>query len=267
MKKMITTCVAVSILLSNNAHAKFDFSKTPETLSTYYVSPLQELNIVKNKLLNHGFEILSTDEILLGEYIITITNDELKATNSYMATLHILVNNITKEIRVQNPSYLGAAYLQEAYKYGQFKKTLMALEKSLGEINEVEEKLDFSDLASYKFMFGMPQLEDTISLMKVSTLENRVNSKSILYSLKLSNGTTLIGHKLTKRTSKFLKKIGQENNALLLPYESMIKNGEATTLNPKYYLALSMPLLSMGEFMKIVTAPDQIIKDLKKSYQ
>ncbi|NEW60366.1 hypothetical protein GSY74_03650 [Sulfurovum sp. bin170] len=40
-----------------------------------------------------------------------------------------------------------------------------------------------------------------------------------------------------------------------------------TVLDPKYYLALSLPLLSMTEFMKIATAPDQIVKDIKRAYK
>jgi hypothetical protein len=47
----------------------------------------------------------------------------------------------------------------------------------------------------------------------------------------------------------------------------MIQNGKATILDPKYYLALSLPNLSMGKFMKIATTPDSIEKEIKKSYR
>lgn len=120
-------------------------------------------------------------------------------------------------------------------------------------------------------MFGMPYVEDTIEVAQgddlVSKLSGPKAEKYIAYSVQLPNGATLVGHILNKRTNKFLKKIGQESNAQLLPYEAMIKDGKVTILDPKYYLALSLPLLSMTEFMKIATAPDQIEKDIKKAYK
>ena len=270
-KKMITTCVAAAVVLTSNAVAEFNFSKAPEKLTTYYASAIQPLDALKSKLTANGFEVLASTEVLDGKTVVTITNAELKATNSYMATLHILVNTIKNEIRVQNPSYLGAAYLQSNYSYGQFKVTLSALEATLGAMNEVDEKTTFSDLPTYRFMFGMPHLEDTITVIEGEKLEDKITGpkadKYFAYSVKLSNGATLVGHKLRKKTNKFLKKIESENNAQLLPYEAMIKDGKVTVLDPKYYLALSLPLLSMTEFMKIATAPDQIVKDIKRAYK
>jgi hypothetical protein len=271
MKKMITTCVTTAVLLSTTAVAEFNFSKAPEKLTAYYLSSMQPLDALKSKLTTNGFEVLASTEVLDGETVVTITNDELKATNSYMATLQILVNTIKNEIRVQNPSYLGAAYLQNSYHYGQFKATLSALETTLGSMSEVEEKTIFSDLSNYRFMFGMPHLEDTITIAEGAKLLEKTTTpeaeKYFAYTLQLPNGNTLVGHKLRKKTNNFLKKIASEQNAQLLPYEAMIQKGKVTVLDPKYYLALSLPLLSMTEFMKIATAPDQIVKDIKRAYR
>ena len=268
---MITTCMAAAVVLTSSAVAEFHFDKAPEKLTTYYVSALQPLDALKSKLIANGFEILATTEILEGETVITITNSELKATNSYMATLQLLVNGVKNEIRVQNPSYLGAAYLQDDYQYGQFKATLTALEASLGAMSDVDEQQKLSELAGYRFMFGMPYLEDTLEITQGEHLLEKLTApkaeKYIAYSLKLANGATLVGHKLNKKTNKFLKKIEQEHNAQLLPYEAMIKDGKVTILDPKYYLALSLPLLSMTAFMKIATTPDQITKDIKRAYK
>ena len=43
--------------------------------------------------------------------------------------------------------------------------------------------------------------------------------------------------------------------------------GKAIMLDPKYYLAVSLPLLTMGEFMKIASAPGEIEKDIKRTYK
>jgi len=268
MKKTITSCVTALVLLTTSAVAEFNFDKAPEKVTAHYLAGTQTVDAIKTKLTANSFTILATEEILKGETVITITNDELKATNSYMATLHILVNS-NGEVRVQNPSYLGAAYL-EGYKYGQFKATLNALEKTLSKMIPVLQEKEFSELATYHFMFGMPYLDDTIEIKAadpIASLTAPKADKHISYSLKLPNGATLVGHKLRKKTNKFLKKINQTHNAQLLPYESMIKDGKVTILDPKYYLALSLPLLTMGEFMKIATTPDAIEKEIAKAYK
>ena len=64
----------------------------------------------------------------------------------------------------------------------------------------------------------------------------------------LPNGLILVGHKLNKRTNKFLKILGEEENAQIL--------------DPKFYLAISLPNLSMNQFMDIASIPDEIQKEI-----
>jgi len=243
--------------------------KAPENISAYYASNPQTIDGLIAKLKENGFEILATTEILKGKTVISVTNDELKNTNSFISVLNILVNG-EDEVRVQNPSYFGAAYLQSKFKYGQFKKTLTALQTILGDMYMVKDIGEYKELEDYQFMFGMPHLDDTIELAKgnlVAKLSGDKAEKYFAYSLKLPNGNTLVGHKMRMRTNKFLNKVDAGSNALLLPYQSMIKGNEAYMLDPKFYLALSLPLLSMTDFMKIATAPDAIEKALKKAYK
>ncbi len=255
--------MAMMVILTSHAIAEFNFNKAPTKLTAYYLAGMQSVADIKAKLKTNGFRVLSTDSVLNDETVITITNDELKATNSYMATLHILVNNRDKEVRVQNPSYLASAYIK-GYKYGDFKATLNGLEKVLSSMIPVLQQKEMTKLPEYHFMFGMPYVEDTITVAQHVTSPK---AGKIAYSLKLPNGATLVGHNLRKKTSAFLNKIHQHKNAQLLPYESMIKDGKATILDPKYYLALSLPNLTMGEFMKIAIIPDAIEKEIEKAYK
>ncbi len=266
MKKMLTLCITTAVILTTNALA-FDFGKTPDKISAHYVTPAQSVNDVKSKLTKNGFKILATTTPIAGHKILSITNDELKATNTYMAVINVNVG--AKEVRVQNPSYLGAAYLGDKYKYGQFKATVNALEKALGSLKGSNQKTDFSDLAEYHFMFGMPKLADTITVKEGKGLAKKVTAKNkyVAYTLTLPNGLILVGHNLKGETNKFLKTLNQERNAQLLPYQSMVYGNAVQMLDPKYYLALSLPLLSMGEFMKIASVPDQIEKDIKRAYK
>ena len=241
----------------------------PKNLTAYYTSSPQTIESLTTKLKSNGFEVLATTEILKGKTVISITNDELKNTNTFMAVINILVNG-EDELRVQNPSYFGAAYLQSKFKYGQFKATLTSLQAVLGDMYITKDIGEYSELEEYNFMFGMPHLDDTIELGEgdlVAKLSGEKADKYFAYSLKLPNGNTLVGHKLNKRTNKFLGKIDSEHDAGLLPYQTIIQDGKAIMLDPKYYLALSLPLLTMTEFMKIATAPDEIEKDLKRAYK
>jgi hypothetical protein len=262
MKKLLKLCMTIAVILSTHSFA-VDFSSTPDKLSAHYVAAAQSTADVKSKLSANGFKILATTHPVSGHDVISITNDELQATNTYMAVINVAVNK--GDVRVQNPSYLGAAYLGDKYKYGQFKATVNALEKALGSLKGAAQKTDFSDLGDYHFMFGMPRFNDTIKVKDGSGLANKV--KDAAYKLTLPNGLVLVGHKLKAKTNKFLNTLSQEKNAQLLPYQSMVFGNAAMILSPKYYLALQLPLLSMGEFMQIASVPDQIEKDIKKAYK
>ena len=268
--------VPASITKESNAQKMFTGTKlqtgmpAPKKLSTYYVAQFQDVDTLSEKLEENGFKILAKDIILKGTTVITVTNDELLSTNTFLAALHIMVNE-NSEVRVQNPSYFGAAFLGEKFKYGQFTGTLKALQSVLGNMYEVEEKYDLNDLPDYNFMFGMPHFDDTITVAEGkeigSKLKGSLAGKYVSYTLTLPNGTTLVGHKLRSRTYKYLKKIEAEHDALIFPYEVIIQGDKAVMLNPKYYLALSLPLLSMTDFMKIASAPDEIEKDIKRAYK
>ncbi len=244
--------------------------EAPEYLTAYYVADMQSLDQIQKKLKANGFTVLAITSILNDKTVITITNDELQKTNTLLATLQVLVNG-EYEVRVQNPSYFGAAYLQDKYKYGQFSATLKALQEALGDMYEVDEKLELDDLAKYQFMFGMPYLDDTITVAVGDDLLEKVMRKDagtyVAYTLKLPNGAIIVGHKLKNETKQFLTKIKVERNANILPYESMIKEGKAVILDPKYYLALSLPLLHMSDFMKITSTPEEIKNDIKRAYK
>ena len=267
MNKLLTYCT-LTPLLSVKLFA-FSFTPVPKQLAAHYIAPSQNLQLLIGKLQNNGFTVLATTSILKKYNVITITNQELQNTNSYMATLQ--VNVAPNEVRVQNPSYLAAAYLGSAYRYGQFKKTVNALERSLGTLTNGFQKANFSTLANYHFMYGLPKKDDVLSIKKADKVIEKISTPSskryIAYVLTLPNGSTLVGHKLRTKTYKFLELLGQEKNAQMLPYEAMIKGDEVTIMNPKYYLSLSLPLLSLHEFMKIASIPDQIYRNIKKAYK
>ena len=275
--KKVKPHASTTLVSKKEIHKKEDFkgkkfilgTQAPKDLSVYYSAAPQSISELKDNLESNGFTILATDEILEGKTVISFTNESLKNTNSFLSVLHLLVND-TKEIRVQNPSYFAAAFLQDDYRYGDFNTTLQSLQTALGELHEVEDRYKFADLTEYHFMFGMPKVNDTILVAKGKNLRYKLNdehsSTYISYALELPDGSILVGHKLQAKTYAYLKNVKAQNNALIFPYKVMIKEDRAFTLAPKYFLALSLPLLSMTDFLKIVSAPDEIVKDLKSAY-
>jgi hypothetical protein len=135
----------------------------------------------------------------------------------------------------------------------------------------VNDYYETEELADYQFMMGMPHFDDVIEIAEGKDLLSKISTKKsteyIAYKLTLPNGSTLVGHKLKSSTNKFLNKITAERNANLLPYQSLIKDDMIVMLDPKYYLALSLPLLTMSDFMQISSVPREIEKGIEKAYQ
>jgi len=244
--------------------------EVPQSLPVYYEASYQTVEDITFKLKSNGFKVLAQDEILKGKTVLSFTSEALTQTSSFLSVLHLLVNE-GKEIRVQNPSYFAAAFLQDHYKYGDLNSTLQALDRILGGMYEVDEHYKLTDLPEYHFMFGMPRVSDTITIAKgddlLSKVKERNASQYVSYTLALPSGAVLVGHKLKKTTYAYLKNIKAENNAQIFPYEAMIENNRVYILAPKYYLALSLPYLSMTDFLKIASAPEVIAEEIKQAYK
>jgi len=223
----------------------------------------QTLEVLIYNLRINGFEVIGINDISKDKTVLSITNEELKNTNSFVSVINILVNG-KDELRVQNPSYFGASYLQDKFKYGQFKNTKISLQKALGDMYLSYDINKFTKLKDYHFMFGMPTFNDMIRL---SDNVVAMDKTKFAYNLKLPNGSILLGHKMSQSNNQFLSIVNAEENSQLLPYQSMVKDGKAFMLDPKYYLPLSLPLLTMTDFMKIRTIPDDIEAELKKDFK
>ena len=237
----------------------FSFSNA-DSISAYYTTSGKSVSSVKSALQANGFEVLSTYQVAPSKTIITVTNSQLKNTNTFIAALNIFVNG-SNEVVVQNPEYFALAYLGKNYTRGSLKNTVLSLARALGQLQPTSDILDSSKIPHYHFMIGMPYFEDQTTVAKGANLK----PKSSLYQLSLPNGNILVGHKLSSAKG-FLKKINSENKSALLPYQSMILGNKAVILAPKYYLALSLPLLKMGTFMKISDIPSKIEDDISKQY-
>ena len=248
-------------------------------VSTYLVGTYVSVDDAKAKLSDAGFEVLATYPSVKKGTTIVFTNDAIKAEaakpgRAYVAVLRLFVDDKKKMISFANPVYFGKAFMQDEYNHTVFNGALEAINSAFPGLKGSKDAMLFDNLAGYHFMMGMPYYQDQDLLGKpsattaeaVAKAKKYKKGKAVIFELKLSDTTTLLGYDLGKRTKKFVKKIGRAN-AAILPWCVAIENGQAKALNAKYYIALSYPLLDMGGFMGIATVPGAIIKDLEKAFK
>jgi len=242
-------------------------------ISAYYSASYQSIDEVKNKLEKEGFEVVATYAPAKKEYlhVLLFTNPELKALASqkkrgFAAIERLIVNSKEKTVQVSNPNYWLRAFMQTSFKQAKATKLKVSLTNALGSLVSTKDVLAEKNIAGYHYAISMPYYQDMVELKGEKDLLNKIKNKKKVFELKLSDTSTLVGIKMSKGTEKFIESTG-EKNALALPYTILIEDDKAYALQPKYYLAISNPLLSLSQFMKISSIPDAIIRKLKKAFK
>ena len=284
MKKILLALLTATVVMFSGCASK---SATPETktglegtkVNSYLVGEYMDVATAKSKLEAAGFEIVADYASVKKGTTIVYTNAELKAEaakpgRAFAAVLRLFVDEKEKMISFTNPVYFGKAFMQDEYNHAVFNGALEKINVAFPSLKASSDELEFDALADYHFMVGMPYYADLDTLGKpgantaelVQKAKNYKKGKGVVFELKLSETSTILGYDLGRRTKKFVKKIGRAN-AAILPWVVSIENGKATALNAKYYIALSYPLLDMGGFMGIATVPGAITKDLEKPFK
>ena len=245
-------------------------------VAAYLHAPFMKPQDVVKALEGAGFTILATFKVDKkgSATSITFTNAELQKASAknmrgFASALRITIDKKNKLLSISNPIYMQRAFMQDEYDAALAEKTLTTIRSSFKDLKNSDEVIKFRVLERFQFMEGMPRYADMQVIKKASNaalLQSAKKSKKIVYEQKLDNGSVILGVKLGKRTSKFIKKTGYQN-AGLLPYPVLIENGEAKILDPKYYIAVMYPLLKMSQFMKIATVPGAISKDIDKIFR
>ncbi len=245
-------------------------------ISAFLVGKYAPVSDIVSALKSGGFQVLATSGVDKKKKLITIiaTSKPLQEMGSkkdrgFMGVIKILVDSINNQISITNPLYFAKAYLQNDFDESKAKEALQQINNSFEGLKNSEDKMKFDKLADYNFMRDMPHYQDMDVVAKGdnSDLLARVKkSSSFVFDLKLPNNAILVGIKLGKRTSKFIKKTGF-SNASILPYLALIEGGEAKILSPKYNIALYYPMLTLIKFSDIATAPGAIIKECEKAFK
>ena len=246
-----------------------------EFISAYLRGPHATASQVTADLKNAGFEVLGVHDIDkkgdLSSIVFTCATLKKmanKKSRGFMSVLKVLVDDVNKQISITNPLYFAKAYLEGDFDKAEATKVLDKLNQTFEGLKNSKDGMEYDDLDSYHFSVGMPYYEDMESVASADNailIKKAKASGALVFALPLDNGATLLGVTLEKRTTKFAKKIGAKN-AAVIPYTILIENGEAKVLAPKYNLALHYPLLSMTGFMTIATVPGAILKDCEKIF-
>ncbi|MBU1642807.1 hypothetical protein KKE54_05555 [bacterium] len=280
MKNVLLAIMAAAVMMFSGCSSKEATPgyAGPAEVSTYFIAPLMSTDDVKSKLESAGFEIVAVDKVGKADLdSIVFTNDYLKNLanrpgRGFLAgALRVLVDTENNETRISNPRYFVKAFLQSDYKLGDEQPLLDALNKAFGEMKMSDDKWEFSGLANYQFMMGRPYYQDTIIAGEGSTAElnaklQSAKKKDIIFTMNVGEGRTLYGVNLNSRTMKFVDKIGIQN-AGILPWMILIEDNKATALRADYLIAISYPLLTMTEFMGIMTVPGAVEKDVSKYFK
>ncbi len=255
----------------------FSTSLFAKEISAYLLGAYVGVDTVKNRLARADFEVIAEYSSVEEGTTIVFTNNALKTEASKpkranAAVLRVFVDGREKMISITNPVYFGRAFMQDDYNPDVFEAQLAALNGVFKGLSGSKDKLDDDDIAGFHFMMGMPYYEDFDELGKASNsellgkLRAYNGAKSVVFELKLTDKSSLVGYELDVKTKGFIKDIGRAN-ASVLPYCITVEEGVATALAAKYYLAISYPLLSMGEFMTISSVPGEILEDLEKPFK
>ena len=245
-------------------------------VSAYLHSPLTTVDEAKASLKKAGFKILATYKTEKKGSVTSVvfTNKALekaasKKMRGFASTLRLVVDKRNQVVNISNPLYMMGAFMQKEYDKKLAEDTLKQLRDVFKDIKASEEIVKFKVLERYHFMENMPYYKD---MKVIATGKNKAllakakKSKKIIYQQQLENGSIVLGVKLGKRTSKFVKKTGYRNSGLL-PYPVLIEDGEVKILAPKYYIAIMYPMLKMSQFMTIATVPGAITKDIDRIFR
>ncbi|MDD2267867.1 hypothetical protein [Sulfuricurvum sp.] len=247
--------------------------KVEKEVATYKIASYVDVENAKSKLTGAGFEVVGTYKTDSGTTVL-FSNAQMKsAANKPMRGLaavgRLLVDDERKQISIANPIYFDKAFMQKEYNHTVASVELTSLEKAFGPLKDSADKWEFDGLAGYHFMVGMPYYEDMTVVGEGSTgdlVAKAQVAKGTTAVVKLGDDRYVAFVSLDRRTNGFVKKIGTQNGEIL-PWAVLIEGGQAKALSAKYYIAISYPLLTMGEFMTIATVPGAVEADLKKIFK
>ncbi|WP_457747183.1 hypothetical protein [Sulfurimonas sp.] len=260
MKNKLMTSLLVSVVAC---------SVWAADISTYEYAKYKSSNDVKSSLRDAGFKVVGEyDAMSNPDYHViaytckTLQGDASKKDRAFAGVQKVLVDKADNTLVLTNPAYFQSAFLQDDFNADHAKRVNSKLSTAFGTLKGSKDTLEDDDIAGYHFMMAMPYYEDMIEVAEGEGLAQKLEANAkdnIVFKLQLGDAT-LYGVAMTtdKGEKYYVNEIKGAKHAAFLPYMVMIEDNKAKIMHPKYYLAVSYPNLSMGDFMSISDTPDDI---------
>jgi len=179
-------------------------------------------------------------------------------------------------VSYMNPEYWSRAFVRG--KYGQVEAAVKAartrLVQALGEGQPFGGDVDADDLPSYRYMFGMERFDSDNSLLAThasydeavasvrTNLGKGTADTARVYEVALpERRIAVFGVAMNSVDSGegwWVNKIDGAAHVAALPYEIFVVDNKVYALYARFRIALSWPELGMGQFMRIMNAPNAI---------
>jgi hypothetical protein len=178
-------------------------------------------------------------------------------------------------VSYMNPDYWGRAYLRGAFAAAQpaLRSVRTRLAHALGAGASFGGDVPEADLANYRYMFGMERIDSPRNeLNALGSFDEAL--RTVRDNLAKGLGKTAAVYEVVMPEAQlavfgvalndpeygegwWAGTIGADHVAAL-PYEIYIVGNKVYALYGRYRIALAWPALGMGQFMRIVRAPDAI---------
>lgn len=239
---------------------------------------------VEKKLAVEGFQLLGrySPKFLPSHAVVVATDAAMLARLREFGGAQIVAAPIRVGVSADgavsymNPDYWYRAYLRQRFAQAEpaARAVQSRLARALGAGPGFGGDESAASLAKYRYMIGMEQFESDKNLLaKHADFESAVKAVqdnlargvagvSKVYELVLPDKKLAVfGVALNSPANGdavILGKIGVQDRIAGFPYEMFVVNNEVRALYGRYRLALAFPDLSMGHFMRIVYAPEEI---------
>lgn len=178
-----------------------------------------------------------------------------------------------------NPDYWYRAFLRDKFPVAQnaVKAAQARLAQALGEGPPFGGDVPPEDLPSYRYMFGMERFdsdnslvathgsfEEALATVQANLARGNSETGKVYEVVMPENKMAVFGVAMNSADSGegwWVNKIEGAEHIAALPYEIFIVGNKVYALYARYRIALSWPALGMGQFMRIINAP-QAIQDI-----
>jgi len=236
---------------------------------------------VEGKLKSGGFKVIGKyfPKGLNGYGVVVATDDamldEVGAAGGH-AVLGAAIRVGVKAdgtVTYSNPDYWYRAYFRKGFdkREGAVKVLQTKLERALGAVKGVGGEENPQNLANYRYMIGMERIDSYKNkLADVGSFDEAVKTvrgnlakgagkTSMIYEVVLPKSRLAVFGVAMHDDGEWIKKIDMQESIAGLPYEIYVIDKEIGAPHGRFRIALALPDVGMGQFMRMSTLPNNIL--------